>query len=127
MARASSGVARHRRQRKTLKAAKGYFGGRSKLYRTAKEAVQRAGRYAFHGRKRRKRDFRALWIMRISAAAKALGFNYNQLINGLRKANVEVDRKMLAEMAVHDAAGFGRFVETAKAALAAAAPAPAKA
>ncbi|MEK7867668.1 MAG: 50S ribosomal protein L20 [Planctomycetota bacterium] len=117
MARASSGVARHRRQKKTLKAAKGFFGGRSKLYRTAKEAVQRAGRYSFHGRKRRKRDFRALWIMRISAAAQALGFNYNKLINGLKKASVLVDRKMLAEMAVNDADGFGKMVETAKAAL----------
>lgn len=118
MARASSGVARHRRQRKTLKAAKGYFGGRSKLYRTAKEAVQRAGRYAFHGRKRKKRDFRALWIIRIGAAAQALGFNYNKLINGLKKANVAVDRKMLAEMAVNDASGFEQMVATAKAALA---------
>ncbi len=117
MPRASSGVARHRRQKKTLKAAKGFFGGRSKLYRTAKEAVQRAGRYAFAGRRRRKRDFRALWIIRIGAAAQALGFNYNKLINGLKKANVIVDRKMLAEMAVSDAPGFEKLVATAKAAL----------
>lgn len=117
MPRASSGVARHRRQKKTLKAAKGFFGGRSKLYRTAKEAVQRAGRYAFAGRRRRKRDFRTLWIQRIGAAAQALDFSYSRLINGLKKANVLVDRKMLAEMAVSDAPGFEKMVATAKAAL----------
>ena len=101
----------------TLKLAKGYFGAKSRLFRTAKEAVMKSGQYAYIGRKQRKRDFRRLWITRISAAAKINGMNYSTFMNGLKKANITLNRKMLAELAVSDAAAFAGLAEKAKAAL----------
>ncbi|MDQ7780122.1 MAG: 50S ribosomal protein L20 [Planctomycetota bacterium] len=114
MPRASSGVARHRRVSKTLKSARGYFGGRSKLYRTAKESVMRAGAYAFAGRKNRKREYRGLWIIRITAAAKERGIPYNRLIDGLKKAKAGLDRKILAHLAVYEPKVFDSLVALAK-------------
>ncbi|MBQ5841272.1 MAG: 50S ribosomal protein L20 [Clostridia bacterium] len=107
----------HKRRKKVLKLAKGYFGGKSKLFRTAKEAVMKSGQYAYIGRRQRKRDFRRLWIARINAAAKLNGMNYSTFMNGLKKAGVSLNRKMLAELAVSDAAAFTALVEQAKAAL----------
>ncbi|MBM4044787.1 MAG: 50S ribosomal protein L20 [Planctomycetes bacterium] len=118
MPRAKVGHARHKRHKKVMKAAKGFVGGRSKLYRTARETLLRAGRYAFRDRKARKREFRALWITRISAAARERGLNYSRLMNGLLKAKVAIDRKILADMAVNDAASFDQIVSIAKAQLA---------
>ena len=110
-------VARHRRKNRIRKAARGARGGRSKLMRTAHEHVMRALRYSYIGRKQKKREFRRLWIQRINAAARERGMTYSTLIGGLAKANVEVDRRMLAEIAVSDAPAFDRIVEVAQAAL----------
>jgi large subunit ribosomal protein L20 len=106
-----------KRRKKVLKLAKGYFGAKSKLFKTAKEAVMKSGNYAYIGRRLKKRDFRRLWITRISAAAKINGMNYSTLMNGLKKAGIELNRKMLAELAVEDAAAFAALAEKAKAAL----------
>ena len=114
MPRARKGAARREARNRILKQAKGYWGGRRRLYRTAKEAVTRAGVYAFRDRKRRKRDFRRLWILRIGAAARQRGLNYSQLMNGLKKADVALDRKVLADLAVNDQAAFDELVVTAK-------------
>lgn len=118
MARIKRAVTAHKKRRKVFKLAKGYFGARSKLYRTAKPAVMRALRYAYIGRKLRKRDFRKLWIARINAAARINGMSYSKLINGLKIADVTVNRKMLAELAVNDPTGFAQVVTVAKTALA---------
>jgi large subunit ribosomal protein L20 len=119
MVRVKNGPAKLARHKRIMKAAKGYRGGRSKLYRTARVAVLRAGQFAYRDRRVRKRMMRRLWIVRINAAARARGIRYATLINGLLKAQVEVDRKQLSEMAIHDAAGFDAICEQAKAALAA--------
>ncbi len=116
MARVKGAMMTRKRRKKILKLAKGYFGAKSKLYRTANEAVMKSLRYAYIGRKQKKRDFRRLWITRISAACKANGVNYSRFMNGLKKAGIEINRKMLAELAVNDAAAFTALVETAKAA-----------
>ena len=102
-----------KKRRKVLRSAKGYWGARSKLYRVAIQAVMKAGQYAYVGRKLRKRDFRRLWIARINAAARANGTNYSNLINGLKKAEININRKMLAEMAVNDPAAFTELVKAA--------------
>ena len=117
MARVKGALATRKRRKKTLKLAKCYFGAKSKLFRTAKEAVMKSGNYAYIGRRLKKRDFRRLWITRISAAAKQNGMNYSTFMNGLKKAGVQLNRKMLAELAVNDAAGFATLAETAKKAL----------
>ncbi|MBP3435379.1 MAG: 50S ribosomal protein L20 [Clostridia bacterium] len=117
MARIKGAMMTRKRRKKVLKLAKGYFGAKSKLFRTAKQAVMKSGQYAYVGRKQRKRDFRRLWITRISAAAKANGMNYSTFMNGLKKANITLNRKMLAELAVSDAAAFAGLAEKAKAAL----------
>ncbi len=117
MARVKGAMMTRKRRKKVLKLAKGYFGAKSKLFRTAKEAVMESGQYAYIGRKQRKRDFRRLWITRISAAAKINGMNYSTFMNGLKKANITLNRKMLAELAVSDAAAFAGLAEKAKAAL----------
>ena len=106
-----------KRRNKTLKLAKGYFGAKSKHFKMAKEAVMKSGQYAYIGRKAKKRDFRKLWITRISAAAKLNGMNYSTLMNGLKKADINLNRKMLSEIAINDPAGFTAIVEKAKAAL----------
>ncbi|MDO4743081.1 MAG: 50S ribosomal protein L20 [bacterium] len=118
MARIKGAVSTRKRRKKTLKLAKGYFGAKSKLFKTAKEAVMKSGNYAYIGRRLKKRDFRRLWITRISAAAKINGMNYSTFMNGLKKANIQMNRKMLAEIAVSDAKSFTVLVEKAKAALA---------
>lgn len=118
MSRVKRGVTAKRRHKKILKQAKGYYGARSRVYRVAKQAVIKAKQYAYRDRKQRKRQFRSLWIVRINAAARELGLSYSQLINGLAKANIELDRKVLADMAVHDKPSFERVTEQAKAALA---------
>ena len=117
MARSKGAMMTRKRRKKVLKLAKGYFGAKSKLFRTAKQAVMKSGQYAYIGRKQRKRDFRRLWITRISAAAKANGMHNSTFINGLKKANITLNRKMLAELAVSDAAAFAGLAEKAKAAL----------
>lgn len=114
MARIKRGVNAIKRRRKVLKLAKGYFGGKSKQYRTAKAAVMKSLKYAYVGRKLRKRDFRKLWITRINAAARQNGLSYSRLINGLKKAGVQVNRKMLAELAVNDMNAFSKIADTAK-------------
>ena len=114
MPRARAGAARHRRKKRLFKAAKGYRGGRSKLYRTAREAVTRAGVYAYRDRRRRKRDFRELWIIRLSAACRQRGMAYSRFLYGIREANIVINRKMLSELAIHDPAAFDRIVEVAK-------------
>jgi large subunit ribosomal protein L20 len=114
MGRARGAPSSRRRRKKILKAAKGYRGGRSKLIRTATETVHRAGQYAYRDRRRRKRDMRRLWIVRINAGARVHGLSYSRLMHGLREANVEVDRKMLADLAVNDADGFAKLVSIAK-------------
>ena len=106
-----------KRRKKTLKLAKGYFGAKSKLFKTAKEAVMKSGNYAYIGRRQKKRDFRRLWITRISAAAKINGMNYSTFMNGLKKAGININRKMLAELAVEDASAFAALAAKAKAAL----------
>lgn len=118
MARVKRGVIAKARHKKVLKKAKGYYGARSKLYRTAKQAVIKAGQYAYRDRRQRKRQFRALWITRINAAARLHGMSYSRLINGLNKADMEIDRKVLADIAVHDPDAFGAIAAQAKAALA---------
>jgi len=117
MARVKGAMMTRKRRNKILKLAKGYFGSKSKLFRTANEAVMKSLKYAYVGRKLKKRDFRRLWITRISAGAKANGINYSRLMNGLKKANITINRKMLAELAVSDKAAFTAIVEKAKAAL----------
>ena len=117
MARIKGAMMTRKRRKKVLKLAKGYFGAKSKLFRTAKQAVMKSGQYAYIGRRQKKRDFRRLWITRISAAAKMNGMNYSTLMNGLKKANISLNRKMLAELAVSDAAAFTALTEKAKAAL----------
>ena len=106
MARIKGAMMTRKRRKKTLKLAKGYFGAKSKLFKTAKEAVMKSGNYAYIGRRQKKRDFRRLWITRISAAAKINGMNYSTFMNGLKKAGININRKMLAELAVEDAAAF---------------------
>ena len=117
MARIKGALATRKRRKKILKLAKGYFGAKSKLFKTAKEAVMKSGNYAYVGRKQKKRDFRRLWITRISAACKMNEINYSSFINGLNKAGVQINRKMLADLAVNDAAGFVTLVKAAKKAL----------
>jgi len=117
MPRVKRGVTAHAKHKKVLDEAKGYYGARSKVYRVAKQAVIKAGQYAYRDRRQKKRQFRALWIARINAAARMNGLSYSRMIDGLNKANVEVDRKMLADIAVHDAAAFSALAEQAKAAL----------
>lgn len=114
MPRVKHGVASHARHKKALDQARGYYGGRSKLYRTAREAVDHALSYAYRGRKEKKRDFRSLWIVRINAAARMHGMSYSRLMFGLAKAGVDVNRRMLADLAVHDPVAFGQLAETAK-------------
>ena len=114
MARIKRAVTAHKKRRKVFKLAKGYFGSRSKQYRTASEQVRRSLRYAYAGRKMRKRDFRRLWIARINAACRLNGMSYSVFINGLKKKNIEVNRKMLADLAVNDAAAFAQLVAIAK-------------
>ena len=114
MPRTKHSVASHKRKKKVLKAAKGYTGGRSKLYRTAKEAVDRALVYAYRDRRTRKRDFRKLWISRINAAARMNGLSYSRFINGLKKSDIEINRKVLAELAVNDIDSFSKLAEIAK-------------
>ena len=118
MPRVKRGTKRSDRRKKILKRASGYFLTKSKLYQAAQEAVERGLKFAYSGRKQKKRQYRSIWIVRINAAAKANGISYSQLINGLKKAGVELDRKILSEIAIHDAAGFTKLVEQAKAALA---------
>lgn len=117
MARVKSGTTTKRRHKKILKLAKGFRGGRSKLYRTAKNAVIKSLTYAYRDRRQRKRDFRKLWIIRINAAAREYGLSYSQFMCGLHKANVALDRRVLANLAIEDSAAFAQLVETAKAAL----------
>ena len=119
MARVKRGVVDNRRHKKLLKQAKGYYGARSRIYRVAKQAVTKAGQYAYRDRRMKKRVFRALWITRINAQARENGITYSQLIAGLKKANIEVDRRVLADLAVHDKPAFGAIVEQAKTNLAA--------
>ncbi len=117
MSRATGNVPSHRRRRKYVKLAKGYFGGRHRLYRTAREVVERAWTFEYRDRKRRKRDFRALWIMRINAATRMFGLHYSKFIAGLKKANVELNRKILADMAMNSPGEFEELVKIAKEAL----------
>lgn len=117
MARVKGATMTRKRHKKILKLAKGYFGGKSKLYRTANEAVMKSLQYAYISRKLKKRDFRKLWITRISAQAQANGINYSRFINGLKKANINLDRKVLADLAVNDTVAFAALVEKAKTAL----------
>jgi large subunit ribosomal protein L20 len=119
MARVKRGVTAHARHKKLLKMAKGYYGARRKVYRVAKQAVTKAAQYAYIGRKQRKRQFRSLWIVRINAASRMYGLSYSRFMNGLLKANIKLDRKALADIAVHDIAAFGKIAEQAKQALAA--------
>lgn len=117
MARVKRGVTANRRHKKVLKQAKGYYGARSRVYRVAKQAVTRAAQYAYRDRRARKRMFRSLWIVRINAQARANGINYSQLIAGLKKADIRIDRKVLADLAVHDKAAFNAIADQAKAGL----------
>ncbi len=118
MARVKRGVTAKARHKKVLKKAKGYYGARRKTYRTAKQAVIKAGQYAYRDRKQRKRQFRQLWIARINAAARQCGLSYSRFINGLKKANIEIDRKVLADIAVYDSVAFAALAEKAKATIA---------
>ena len=117
MARVKGALMTRKRRKSVLKAAKGYWGAKSKHFKMAKQAVMKSGNYAFAGRKLKKRDFRSLWIARINAQAKANGINYSQFMHGLKKAGIDLNRKMLAELAVNDKAAFAALVEQAKAAL----------
>ena len=117
MARIKGAMATRKRRKKVLKAAKGYYGSKHTLFKTAKQAVMKSGQYAYIGRKQKKRDFRRLWISRISAACKLNGMNYSTFMNGLKKAGVTLNRKMLSEIAIADPAAFTALTETAKAAL----------
>ena len=114
MARIKGAMMTRKRRKKTLKLAKGYWGSKSKHFKMAKEQVMKSGNYAFAGRKQKKRDFRSLWIKRINAACRAQGINYSTFMNGLKKNGVELNRKMLSEMAIHDPKSFSALVETAK-------------
>jgi large subunit ribosomal protein L20 len=114
MPRVKSGVAHHARKKKYMEAAKGARGARSKLYKSAKETVERAMRYAYRDRRKRKSDFRALWITRINAAARLHGLSYSRLMAGLKRGGVEINRKVLADLAVRDIEAFGRIAEVAK-------------
>ncbi|MFA5576264.1 MAG: 50S ribosomal protein L20 [Tissierellaceae bacterium] len=114
MARVKRAINAKKRHKKILKQAKGYYGAKSKLFRTANEAVMKSLNYAYIGRKQRKRDFRKLWITRINAAARLNGMSYSKFISGLKKANIDINRKMLSEMAIHDSEGFAKLVEIAK-------------
>lgn len=114
MARVKRAVNAKKNHKKILKLAKGYYGAKSKLFRPANQAVMKSLNYAYIGRKLRKRDFRKLWIARINAATRINGMSYSRFINGLKKANIDVNRKMLSEMAIHDAEGFAKLVEIAK-------------
>ena len=118
MPRVKRGVQAHAKHKKVLKAAKGYYGARSKVFRVAKQAVIKAGQYAYRDRRQKKRHFRSLWIQRINAAARMNDMSYSRFINGLNKAGIAVDRKMLADIAVHDMPTFSQLAEKAKAALA---------
>ncbi|GLK73544.1 50S ribosomal protein L20 [Ancylobacter dichloromethanicus] len=122
MARVKRGVTSHAKHKKVLKAAKGYFGRRKNTIRIAKQAVEKAQQYAYRDRKVKKRNFRALWIQRINAATRELGFTYGRFIDGLGKAGIEVDRKVLSDIAIHEPAAFAALVEQAKAALEKSAP-----
>ena len=116
MSRSTSNVATHRRHKRVLKRARGFYGARSKTFRVAKETLIRAGAFAYRHRRRKKRDFRRLWITRISAATRMRGTTYSQFINGLKKAQIELDRKVLSDMAIRDPQGFDALVEKANAA-----------
>ncbi|HHS89026.1 MAG TPA: 50S ribosomal protein L20 [Rhodobacteraceae bacterium] len=118
MPRVKRGVTARARHKKVLKKAKGYYGARSRVYRVATQAVTKAGQYAYRDRRQRKRQFRALWIARINAGARMFGISYSRLINGMKKAGIGLDRKVLADLAVHDIDTFGKIAEKAKAALA---------
>ncbi len=117
MPRVKRGVQAHARHKKILKQAKGYYGARSRVYRVAKQAVIKAGQYAYRDRRQRKRQFRQLWIVRINAQSRECGLSYSRFINGLKKASIEVDRKMLADLAVFDKVAFAAIAEQARAAL----------
>ncbi|MGE0113646.1 MAG: 50S ribosomal protein L20 [Steroidobacteraceae bacterium] len=119
MARVKRGVIARARHNKVLKKAKGYYNARRKVFRAAKQAVIKAGQYAYRDRRAKKRDFRALWITRINAAARVYGLSYSKLIAGINEAGLEIDRKVLADLAIHDTVAFGAIVERAKTALAA--------
>ena len=114
MPRVKNGVAHHARKKKIMEAAKGARGGRSKLYKAAKETMERAMRYAYRDRRKKKSEFRMLWITRINAAARVHGLSYSRMMNGLRTAGVDINRKMLADLAVRDAGAFAKFAELAK-------------
>jgi|TARA_B110000444_G_scaffold261326_1_gene312641 large subunit ribosomal protein L20 len=118
MPRVKRGVTAHRRHKKILKLAKGYYGARSRVFRVATQAVTKAGQYAYRDRRVKKRTFRALWITRINAQSRVEGIGYSRLIAGLKKANIDLDRRVLADLAVHDKVAFSAVVEQAKAALA---------
>ena len=118
MARIKGAMATRKRRKKVLKAAKGYYGGKHRLFKTAKQAVMKSGQYAYIGRKQKKRQFRQLWIARINAAARMNGLSYSKFMYGLKLAGVEVNRKMLSEMAIADPAGFAALAELAKSILA---------
>lgn len=117
MARVKGAMMTRKRRNATLKLAKGYWGSKSKHFKMAKQQVMKSGNYAFAGRKQKKRDYRRLWITRISAAVAPYGMNYSTFMNGLKKSGIELNRKMLSEMAIHDPASFNALVETAKKAL----------
>ena len=117
MPRVKRGVTARARHKKILKQAKGYYGARSRTYKVARQAVFKAGQYAYRDRRQKKRQFRALWIVRINAASKANGISYSRFMNGLKKAGIELDRKILADIALHDAAAFKGLTDQAKAAL----------
>jgi len=119
MARVKRGVTAHAKHKKVLKLAKGYYGARSRTYRAAKQAVIKAGQYAYRDRRQRKRHFRALWIVRINAAAREHGLSYSSFIAGLKKAAIDLDRRVLADMAMHEKEAFGALAQQAKSALAA--------
>jgi large subunit ribosomal protein L20 len=119
MARVKRGVTAHARHKKVLKLAKGYYGARSRSYKTAKQAVIKAGQYAYRDRRQRKRHFRSLWIVRINAAAREHGLSYSLFIAGLKKAAIDVDRRVLADLAMHEKEAFGALAQQAKSALAA--------
>lgn len=114
MARVKGATMTRKRRKKTLKLAKGFYGAKSKHFKMAKQQVMKSGNYAFAGRKQKKRDFRKLWITRINAAVRAQGMNYSTFMNGLRKAGIELNRKMLSEMAIHDPDSFNGLIEAAK-------------
>ena len=119
MARVKRGVQANRRHKKVLARAKGYYGARSRVFRVAVQAVTKAGQYAYRDRRNKKRSFRRLWIARINAGARLNGLSYSRMINGLKKANIDIDRRVLADIAMHDAQGFTALTEKAKQALAA--------